>query len=487
MFIFDFLKVICGVIISVLLGFICFHIFYKNEKFKFTLFEWISYSYGLGAGIITFVMFVLAILHIPLSFSIVISLSLIILGISIRKIRFKTHKINFSYLRSMLPHGYLCYFIYYLGLCFLLFQVILTLLNSFVTPSELYFWDNWAIWGIKTKLFFENNGFPFPLNNYFQNQGYNFSMQSYPLLVPFYETWLAFFLGKVDLQLIKIIFTFFYFSLLVIFYSTLIKMKQINLFKALFFTLFLASIPQLNISAIYGYTDLVLSYYLTASIFLFSTIHDLESNLSRENFFTVVKLLAIPSFFLGFAMWTKHEGKALFLIFISTYLLNDIIQRKKLIKERVFLISLLAGIALLIYFPWFLFVNILGLRHYVINLEYLTLNRIAENIARIPPFFTCLIREFAKFDRWNITWFLLFTVVFLKDVRRLSSSFQKFWFLILISLFYTMVILVVYLVTPTDDHFLNEDMHRLFLHILPLIVLIIALGYSEESEFTSCK
>jgi hypothetical protein len=97
-------------------------------------------------------------------------------------------------------------------LFFTTFNFLVVLFFALLFPIR--FWDAISCWSLKGRAFFiDKSIIPFYISHQYQ-----FSHLSYPLYLPLTQTWIYLWLGRINENLVKIIFPIFYLSVLFIFY-----------------------------------------------------------------------------------------------------------------------------------------------------------------------------------------------------------------------------------------------------------------------------
>jgi len=140
----------------------------------------------------------------------------------------------------------------------ILFQVLASIFIALIFPVR--FWDAITCWSFKAKAFFLDKA----IYDFYSKHSYEFSHPSYPLLLPFLQTYLYLSMGILNENLVKIIFPIFYISLLIAIYSFL-RLKYLKI-VSLFFTFVLSTVPIICDHAYIEYTNLPFAFYLFLSV-----------------------------------------------------------------------------------------------------------------------------------------------------------------------------------------------------------------------------
>ncbi|MCL5072329.1 MAG: hypothetical protein M1308_15785 [Actinobacteria bacterium] len=103
--------------------------------------------------------------------------------------------------------------IFYIFVILIFINFLAVLFFALLFPIR--FWDAIASWSLKGRAFFiDGSIIPF-----FKNHDYQFAHLSYPLYLPLMQAWVYAWMGKINENLVKVIFPFFYLSGLYILYS----------------------------------------------------------------------------------------------------------------------------------------------------------------------------------------------------------------------------------------------------------------------------
>jgi hypothetical protein len=222
-------------------------------------------------------------------------------------------------------------------LTLILFQIVTSIFIAIIFPVR--FWDAITCWSFKGRAFFLDKN----IYDFYNKHSYEFSHPSYPLLLPFLQTYLYFYMGVLNENLMKILFPIFYISLLIVNYSFLrIRYSEINpkvdnnsgkikkdnrilrknyiKITSLFFTFILSTVPIIFDHAYIEYTNLAFAFYLFLSV-IFMTLWIK----SREN-----RLLILSAIFAVQLSLLRSEG-ILFSVFIFIMLIFYLLKSKEYI------------------------------------------------------------------------------------------------------------------------------------------------------------
>ncbi|MBM3706800.1 MAG: hypothetical protein FJW69_00445 [Actinobacteria bacterium] len=131
----------------------------------------------------------------------------------------------------------------------------------FAILFPIRFWDAISCWSLKAKAFFiDGSVIPF-----YSEHSYNFSHLSYPLYLPLAQTWFYIWFGKIEENLVKIIFALFYLSLIFIFYH--LFRKKMDRLSAVSFIFIISVLPVIMDHGYIEYTNLVFSVVLFLGVY----------------------------------------------------------------------------------------------------------------------------------------------------------------------------------------------------------------------------
>lgn len=309
-------------------------------------FERLSLGYGLGSGIVTYVMFILGLLRIPYSLpSIILPLSVISAFFA-----FMIRRGGGGFLRSarLCPSHTtgLKLAASALLIAWMLFKVAFVLYENSLRP--IFAWDAWVHWSTGAKVFYYAKGLLLdPSGENFFGKGYRFI--GHPVHTPLLEVWHALWLGEFDEALVKTWSAFYYTGMIGIVYFTV--RREGGSFPALVSAFFLSTLPLLAWHATESYSDIVLAYYaLSATAVSWRYMRGLDK-----------RYLALAGVFLAMCSTTKNEGIFFFAAVAFSFTLYSAIERRSYLSDAFFLVlpfAVMAG-------PWLVFkaVNGLGFGH----------------------------------------------------------------------------------------------------------------------------
>ena len=136
---------------------------------------------------------------------------------------------------------------------------IMVVFFTFLFPIR--FWDAIACWSLKAKAFFIDSD----IFTFFTRHGYDFSHNSYPLYVSLLQCWIYIWIGKVDENLVKIIFPLFYLSGLFVLYHFF--RKKLNQLLSILLVFIFSVIPIIADHGYIEYTNLLFSIVLVLAVY----------------------------------------------------------------------------------------------------------------------------------------------------------------------------------------------------------------------------
>ncbi|MFZ5800778.1 MAG: glycosyltransferase family 39 protein [Candidatus Omnitrophota bacterium] len=415
-------------------------------KERFSLFESMALAYGMGMGFISLEIFFLFLFKLPLDPVLVLLPWVIFAAINLWRKQFLIPDGKFIFTLSSLTR-----FETFL-LCAISFEIFYSFFRAAVMPMDAY--DSLAIWGLKAKAIYLEQALPISL---FKNPEYSFMHMDYPLMIPLEEAFFYKLSNGINDGLVKVMFSAYFLSLLVVFASGLYRLLGRR--NALLFTFLLSSMSQFNNFSQNGYVDLVVAFYYSLSaLFIYHGYKNQE-----WNFF------ALAAVFSGMGAWAKNEGMALYFLNLLLLLVLGAFKKKRLLA--FYLIMGFLFIA-----PWFWFRNVLGLTGDLFT-EGAVLPIVLSNLNRILKISVYYQIQFFDIKRWNIMWGLFLLTIIFNFRRLLIPKFQPV-FLSLVGVFgiYT----VIYILTPLPLEWqLSTTVSRIFIHFAPLAVFWLALVYDE--------
>ena len=429
--------------------------FIVKDLKKFSLYELIALTFGIGCGIINFQMGIMSLLKIKFSIGslLLFQSPLHIIGVS------RVFKKGFSYneFKITKPSAMETVLLF-----LILFTVISVILEAISMPFAV--WDSWSVWGYKATIIFSQRGIDQRIFQDFRTGGsYN---PHYPLLFPLSEAYIWFFQGSIHEPSAKLFSALFFIALLAIFYCLLRKV-----FKRLFalgFTFLLSSLSPLVHSASIGYVDVPMAFYITTAVlYLWLYLRDADFS-----------YFLLACLFLGIGMWTKNEGASQWIAVVASFLL--LMWRKKIAFSRKNLFYLIA-IPLAIYLPWIIFRISKGFWALKLGDAFDEKFRWGE-MGRLPMILTLFIQPVVDVRSWSLLW-LVFVMTILLSFK--ARNLFLLYFIALQSVLYVVVYFFWPQPMPTLQWNIGNSLSRTLSEIAPIVLFFIAQQLRERFMLSS--
>ena len=414
--------------------------------------EQLGLSFGIGAGISSFAIFLVSLLGLSISLATGIALYFLFL---IPLIAWKVctfpkqfsiptwDRTSFSKLNLVLIAGIAS------------IVVAVFAITLYWPPSA---WDALAIWLLKGKLIAAKESLELQALA---------AWPFYPLNIPLQVAYLYF----LDTAFVLAIFPVYFLSLILIFCASLEPIVGRRL--ALISTLFLSITPYLWSQATNGYANVAFGYYYVASaIYLYRYLRE------REN-----SWLVLSGVLIGLAGWTRSEGLLYLAINLAVLVLFSGLTRKIFLNLGIYLALFLA-----LWMPWTIYQKLAGHTDYSGNaltgaVEIISGHFDWQRTSQILEFFRAQV---VNFNDWGMVW-IAFPVALLMGLRYLR---QHASIISLIGLNFGGLIYTYYSASinpaPPLQWWLTTGFSRMALHWMPLIVFYGAL-VCAEFDFSKMK
>lgn len=399
--------------------------------------EEISYSYGLGFGLLPVQMFIYSRLNINWNIYPLI-IPWLIFCLLVFSVKYKSISFKFNLNLKLKSYDKLLLFLILILSIFVFFEAM-------VRP--VLAWDGWASWFFKGKIFYLD-GFVDP--NVLKDM-----KADYPLNISLVVAFIYTILGNINDKLSLIIYPLFYLTLSTVFFFSIKRIVGIS--KALLFTFLLMSIQNIIRHAgryEAGQADIILGYYFfTSSILLIKYIE-------TKN----VKILVLLSLFLGIVSQIKNEGIP-FSIIIGVLILYQIL------KYKLYKHTLLSLFWVLPIIDWQLFKHV---NHFPRNLF---LNNGSIHLGRIVPNLIEFLKEAINIQNWSLLWIIFYLGFFFVLLGFNKNKIRLLYMIILAQLF---IYFFMYLLMPLDPLIYYKNVtDRLYLHLAPLAVFSVGIIYNN--------
>jgi len=395
----------------------------------------LGYSYGLGVGLISFQLYLYSRLNVSWDkYLLIVPWGLLmILFAFLNKKRFK-----FNFKIPKLGK------IQYSLLALILLAVSYTLLEALLRPVSV--WDAWAIWLMKSKVFF--------IDGKIMPSTLNYVRSDYPLVIGLLGTFIYLMLGKVNDTVVLFASFSFYLFLGILFFG-IIK-ERFGITYALLATFLLLAVQNLirhGGRLEVGQADLALGYYFFICLSL------LLSYLKNNNF----KILILLSVFMGITTLIKFEGIPFVLVLEAVILYR--IFTKKLYQH---LISMLLWIIPVVDWQMYKMTN-----HFIYT--YFSGRPIVVSTSKTINAFWITFLELINVKSWNLLWITYLYSLFTFKIFR-NREFIIVNFMVLSQL---AVYILIYILTLNNAP--ESTIERLLTHLAPMAMLYLVLLAAEKN------
>jgi hypothetical protein len=275
---------------------------------------------------------------------------------------------------------------------------------------------------------------------------------NYPWQIPLQEFWLDKHLGVYNDLLTNWIFLFYFLALLVVVFTTL--RKHISGFRAVIFSFFLFSLPLVFYHSFNAYADLPLTFYVVAATALFYSW--LQTGQRSDLLLSVI--------FWGLSFWVKDTA----LIFFMAWLASSLVYSWHTVPGRRLSWCWLIPLALAA--PWYVFRHIYG--QGLANVE----GGMVFKPEILWSFYDTLFVSYS----WNIWWVIVIISGFSHYQRIRSNRELAFiWWLLGFSL---VAWVGVFLFTPDWRYAVDQTaLSRCLLGVAGISVLAVGLSFCEKA------
>jgi hypothetical protein len=345
------------ILLPALAGFLCVNYVLRSDP-ELAFVERLFLGFGIGTGLMTFEMFLLAWAGIPLS-ALIISLiqvaSVVVFGylahgsgaLSMRGSEPPFNIQGKQGIKSLSLGDYLRKAFFMLLVGWIVAKLLILSYESYVLPVHSF--DSWAHWSSGAKFIFYEKGLALnPSSEHYFGAGY-LKIQRYPLHVPLLQVWASLCLNEAHESYMKVWNLYYYISIIGLMYFSV--RRESSPLSAILAAFFVSSAPLLTYHALVAYADLTLGYYALGSAICFRKY---ISSATGDNGHGSGGTLVLMGAFTAFSVWTKMEG--LLFAFAWTLGLIVLIIRKKCWTDIFrYLVPVLA-----VAVPWYTFLLTTG-------------------------------------------------------------------------------------------------------------------------------
>lgn len=437
-----------------------------HSDLKQGFFERLFLGFSIGTGMITFEMFLLGLLRIPLSM-VVISLMQFATAILLAYLLYRSGtpwrqifgKAADGPGAVLVKATYLKRFIALVLIAWILAKVLFVLYEGFFLPEHTS--DSWEHWSSGAKFFFYEKGLALdPANEHFFGAGY-LKVQRYPLNVPLMQVWVSLCIGEAHEVYMKVWNALFFIGMGGLLFFAL--RRETTLMTALVAVFFLSTVPLLTYHALTAYADLPLSVYALGAIVCFrNAINALESGREDE----AGGLLMLTGACAALCVWTKMEGLFFAAAFSVSLALYYHLTKKISFKQVMAFLAPLVVVAV----PWYVFLMRVGVP-VIYGKGELPGATMTQGIHfQVLP---VLVEQVLFSANFNLIFLFLFLLVLL-GYRRILQSGLGYLYAALLSVM--AIFLVLYLSTDTYRWVMNlTAVNRNVLTFIPMMYYVAAL------------
>jgi hypothetical protein len=315
-----------------------------------SFFERLFLGFGIGTGMMTFEMFLLGLIRIPLN---LVAISIVQIATAIL-LGYLLHRTGTSW-RWIFSKGAggrggspatvtrLNRVVFIILTAWILAKILFVLYEGFFLPENTS--DSWEHWSSGAKFFYYEKGLALdPANEHFFGAGY-LKVQRYPLNVPLMQVWVSLCMGEANEVYMKVWNALFFLGMVgLMFFAVL---RKTTLMTALLAAFFLSTVPLLTYHALIAYADLPLSAYALGTMVCFwSTIDALKSGRAGN----ARSLLVLMGTCAALCVWTKMEGLFFAAAFSASLALYCLVKKISFKQVMAFLVPLA-----LVSLPWYVF------------------------------------------------------------------------------------------------------------------------------------
>ncbi len=433
----------------------------KAEKVFYRI-EFGVYSFLVWIILLTFLLFIVWWLNIPLSFNTIITITLTTnILLLILNFLFKSKQYFLSIEIEEIRHRSI---LSKIGGTLLIIRIITKLIFGFlsITNVPTYQDDTFVNRNYRAKVFFERESLV--LDDKDKDNLWLWYKQ-YPLSPYLYKTYLSQRYWNWDEWLVNLpSFIFYLCALLLVFFIIMKETKKLG--RALCATWTIVSIPLYYIHGTNPYFDVFQSvYFLSALVILYQYIQK--------------KIPIIyPILFIGILWYTKSEWLLIFITTVlATHLIRNTIEENfKITKNTIKDFFIILWWSILINIPFIIFKLAYGLWFWNGN-ENISKTTLSFHWEIFPALYKALFQWWA----YNLLFFYLLLIIlyniFTKNINKKTLRFLLGWTIAFC------IIIFIYLTTFTYQYVLDQTgINRSMMQLIPTIVIILILSTYDIHE-----
>lgn len=442
------IKIVFALLLPFLLGLFILAAVLKHKLVHFAFWERLALAFLFGSWLLSFIMFVLSFLKLPLDIYFIGLAGMLLLLCSAP---FAIKHLKYYSLPKLLIKVDLfgCAL-----LSLIVFKLLLTMFAALIKPmiapdiiwsyaqvaKHIFIFKAPLFWGIKP---------PFP-----------FFIESWPVLC----------IGQWNDSFLPLFYPLMLLSLLVIFYSSL--RRDFKHLPSLFFSFLLISLPFLFYHAQTAYSDFPLAvFYPIATVYLFLFLKDYLVKRERSLVFLLTSLI-----FLGICIWIKKSGiyyAAINLLVLLVFLISKRVQIKRSDLRQI-IISLCVFLSISL--PWLTFQRMSTISYFhgqiAGSAQSAVTNPSANAIITSLTISGAMLRNMFLEGNWQLLWALFVALLIVYPRKAWQQPFMGLTSIIILNLAALFVVfgLSDWLKYIYDDSIIN----RLMLHFTPIVLFFCA-------------
>jgi hypothetical protein len=288
---------VLSILLPTILGLLTTQLVLKNDH-RLSLLEITAYAYPVGIWIVTYQMFIVGLLRIPLRLSSVLILLLGEIGVLVFCLYGgdwkRTFMPTFVKSGSLGTSKKILYLIEIFSVLWIAAKLGTIFIATYLRPIQA--WDSWANWSARAKVFYFSQSLLLdaPLTDIL-GKGVIDVNSNYPVLNPMAQVWMAMWSGSFSEVLVKFWTPFLLLSATL--HLFMIGARELNRTLSLLILILFLSSPLLSLHATETYSDLALAVYVLFALSSFLQVMRGESG-----------HLLFVGIFCTMGMFTKDEG-----------------------------------------------------------------------------------------------------------------------------------------------------------------------------------
>ena len=438
----------------------------RRGKYGYSLTEFLSLSFFLGAGIIAYEFVTFHLLSISFHLSNLVLVPLVLFVLVFAHYAARPYRVKeLAPIKEARRTWTLTEWLLLAGIIIQLAWIVMQ-----VIPYPVHAHDAVANYALKAKMFYFSGGIP---EGFFSLPEETVSHPDYPLLLPLVMTWVYSFTAFNDL-IVNMIMPVVYVAFILLVFSQLRRIFSRPI--ALLASFFLATIPQLADYAVIIHADLVLTAFITCAFLYF--VQYLRERGRIE--------LMLASALFAFSLWVKNEAIVFTASFLAAFFVLALRSDE---KGRVFKdIAISVAVIAILASPWIYLKFTSGTSaNSDLDIASLTFSKLLQNVKDIPIMLNLFQQEVFGPKKWNIFWPILFGAMVWK--RKSLWKDECFYITLFLSLS-TLAYFCAYMATTGQNLFfyVNTTISRFMLHFSGIaLVLIVFLMHDDVENISSFK